>query len=239
MLLRICSPLHPTTNSRRHETNPRSLVMIDFDGPHAMLLLKEMKQGSFKICDLLLPLTITYLCSSQIRFCSPIPCDSVHTIDRAFDLVLKRMPLCSKGVSYVFDFTSETVHEMLSQARLTITTDESICDVLNSLKAPYIFISSPKDDQNILYHKFIERIKYPGLKRVVLNLNVFVQVISSVTFGQSFVSRELRDESPNTSMRGCEGSDLESTTSDCCIRRPDGAARLEISRPILSNRICR
>src|SRR5262245_23120916 len=70
------------------------------DEHYAVIALDERDFGPHRRHELSISLTLAFLLSAHLRFYFPMSDDVSREIDRAFDQVLKDLPMESKGIIY-------------------------------------------------------------------------------------------------------------------------------------------
>src|SRR6266511_693127 len=74
--------------------------MLRSDEPYAVIALDERDFGPHRRHELSISLTLAFLLSARLRFHFPMSDDVSREVDRAFDQVLKGLPMESKGIAY-------------------------------------------------------------------------------------------------------------------------------------------
>ncbi len=94
---------------------------------YALLLLRELLEdagaGPVEKSTLLLPLTLAYLLSGHIPVVLVAQEKVVPHVDRAYDEVLRGLPLQSRGVSYCTECSDAEVAARVAAATLVVTND--------------------------------------------------------------------------------------------------------------------
>ena len=107
---------------------------------YALLVLKDVLGDSLNQQDLLLPLTLAYLVSAQVRFLLPVPTRHVTQLEAAFDGILNGLALDSQGVSYHDVSAPADIESLLDRATVIITTDAQAQQMARARGLPCAFL---------------------------------------------------------------------------------------------------
>src|SRR5262245_11860493 len=79
---------------------PNFEATLPSDEQYAVIALDERDFGPHRRQELSISLTLAFLISAHLRFHFPMSEDVSREVDRAFDQVLKDLPMESKGIAY-------------------------------------------------------------------------------------------------------------------------------------------
>src|SRR5262245_2027436 len=93
---------------------------------YAVIALDERDFGPHNRRELSISLTLAFLLSPHLRFHFPMSDGASREIDRAFDQVLKDLPMESKGIAYRKNLCRDEKICLIEGAKLVITSNLQI-----------------------------------------------------------------------------------------------------------------
>jgi hypothetical protein len=94
--------------------------------------------------------------------------DGSREVDRAFDQVLKDLPMESKGISYRKDLRRDGKICLLDWAKLVITSDPQIQERMDAGSSPNIFLDFKSGRSPFISWRFLENLEDDILKQQII-----------------------------------------------------------------------
>src|SRR5215470_17444746 len=136
--------------------------MLRSDESYAVIALDERDFGPHRRNELSISLTLAFLLSARLRFHFPMSNDVSREVDRAFDQVLKDLPLESKGIAYRKDlrhYGHDGRIGLIEGAKLVITSDPRIQEKMDAASSPNIFLDFKCANSQFVKCRFLEHLK--------------------------------------------------------------------------------
>jgi hypothetical protein len=151
--------------------------MLRSDEPYAVIALDERDFGPHRRHELSISLTLAFLLSARLRFHFPMSNDVSREVDRAFDQVLKGLPMESKGIAYRKDLRYDGKICLLDGAKLVVTSDPQIQKRMDAVSSPNIFLDFKSGRPPFITWRFLENLEDDILKQQVI---VYSKLINTV-----------------------------------------------------------
>src|SRR5215813_324921 len=151
--------------------------MLRSDEPYAVIALDERDFWPHRRHELSISLTLTFLLSARLRFHLLMSDDVSREVDRAFDQVLKDLPLESKGIAYRKNLRWHGKICLLEGAKLVVTSDPQIQKRMDAASCPNIFIDFKSGRSQFIRCRFLENLEDDTLKHQVI---VYTKLINTV-----------------------------------------------------------
>src|SRR5215475_6783915 len=142
--------------------------MLRSDESYAVIALDERDFGPHTRHELSISLTLAFLLSARLRFHFPMSDDVSQEVDRAFDQVLKDLPMESKGIAYRKDLRSYGKICLLEGAKLVITSDPQIQKRMDDGSSPNIFLDFKGGRPPFIRWRFLENLEDDILKQQII-----------------------------------------------------------------------
>jgi hypothetical protein len=142
--------------------------MLRSNEPYAVIALDERDFGPHRRHELSISLTLAFLLSARLRFHFPMSDDVSWEVDRAFDQVLKDLPLESKGIAYRKDVRRYGKICLLEGAKLVVTSDPQIQERVDAGSTPNIFLDFKSGRPPFIKWRFLENLEDDVLKRQII-----------------------------------------------------------------------
>ena len=161
---------------------------------YAVIALDERDFGPHKRHELSVSLTMAFLLSAHLRFYFPMSNDVSREVDRAFDQVLKDMPMESKGIAYRKDLCCDGKICLLESAKLVITSDLQIQKRMDAGSSPNIFLDFKSGRPPFIRWRFLEKLEDDILKQRIIVYSKLINAVSWIfhdggRFETEFVKR--------------------------------------------------
>jgi hypothetical protein len=153
-------------------------LMLRSDEPYAVIALDELDFGPHGSVELSVSLTLAFLLSARLRFHFPMSEDVSREVDRAFDRVLKDMPMESKGIAYRKDLRCDGKIRLLERAKLVITSDLQIQKRMDAGSSPNIFLDFKSGRSPSVRWRFLENLEDLVLKRQIIAYSKLINAVS-------------------------------------------------------------
>jgi hypothetical protein len=150
------------------------------DEQYAVLALDESDFGPHSRHELTISLTLAFLISAHLRFHFPMSDAVSREVDRAFDQVLKDLPMESKGIAYRKDLLCDGKIHLIEQAKLVITSDHQIQKRMDAASSPNIFLDFKSGHSQFIRWRFLENLKDELLKQQVIVYSKLINAVSQV-----------------------------------------------------------
>jgi hypothetical protein len=142
---------------------------------HGVVLLPELLAGQVTKEQIILPLTLAYVFSEHLDFRLPLAPAAMPAVEKAFDEILRSMPLASKGVLYVRTSTAEmqVVSELVRSSDLIIRSDRQFNVEVPANTSEVVVLSAAAAAGNSemqgprLVTRNIERLRHPELRKKI------------------------------------------------------------------------
>jgi len=142
--------------------------MLRSDEPYAVIALDERDFGPRRRHELSISLTLAFLLSARLRFHFPMSDDVSREVDRAFDQVLKGLPMESKGIAYRKDLRCYGKICLLEGAKLVVTSDPQIQKRMDAVSSPNIFLDFKSGRPPFIKWRFLENLEDDILKQQII-----------------------------------------------------------------------
>src|SRR5215510_1226592 len=151
--------------------------MLQSNEPYAVIALDERDFGQQRRHELSISLTLAFLLSARLRFHFLMSEDVSREVDRAFDKVLKDLPLESKGIAYRKDLRGYGKICLLEGAKLVVTSDPQIQKRMDDGSSPNIFLDFKSGRSQFIRWRFLENLEDDILKQQII---VYSKLINTV-----------------------------------------------------------
>src|SRR5215510_13894678 len=151
--------------------------MLRSNEPYAVIALDERDFGPHRRYELSISLTLAFLLSARLRFHFPMSNDVSREVDRAFDQVLKGLPMESKGIAYRKDLRCDGKICLLDGAKLVITSNPQIQKRMDARSSPNIFLDFKNGRSPFISWRFLENLEDDILKQQII---VYSKLINTV-----------------------------------------------------------
>ena len=108
--------------------------------------------------------------------------DVSREVDRAFDQVLKDLPMESKGIAYRKDLRRDGKICLLEGAKLVITSDPQIQKRMDAGSSPNIFLDFKSGRSQFIRCRFLENLEDDILKQQIIVYSKLINVISHISY---------------------------------------------------------
>jgi hypothetical protein len=151
--------------------------MLQRDEPYAVIALDERDFGQHRRNELSISLTLAFLLSARLHFHFLMSDNVSREVDRAFDRVLKDLPLESKGIAYRKDLRCYGRICLLEGAKLVVTSDPQIQKRMDAGSSPNIFLDFKSGRSQFIRCRFLENLEDDILKQQII---VYSKLINTV-----------------------------------------------------------
>src|SRR5215475_14091200 len=152
-------------------------MMLRSDEPYAVIALDERDFGPHRRNELSISLTLAFLLSARLRFHFPMSNDVSREVDRAFDQVLKGLPMESKGIAYTKDLRCFGKICLLEGAKLVVTSDRQIQKRMDAESSPNIFIDFNSGRSQFISWRFLENLEDDVLKQQIIAYSKLINTV--------------------------------------------------------------
>lgn len=142
--------------------------MLRSDEPYAVIALDERDFRPHRRHELSISLTLAFLLSARLRFHFPMSGADSREVDRAFDRVLKDLPLESKGIAYMKDLRCDGKICLIEGAKLVVTSDPQIQKRMDAVSSPNIFLDFKSGRPPFISWRFLENLEDDILKQQII-----------------------------------------------------------------------
>jgi hypothetical protein len=154
--------------------------MLKSDEKYAVIALDERDFGSHTRHELSISLTLAFLLSAHLRFHFPMSEEVSREVDRAFDQVLKDLPIESKGIAYRKDLRCDGKSRLIEGAKLVITSDLQIQKAMDAGSAPNIFLDFKSGRSPFIRWRFLENLEDDNLRQQVIAFSKLINAVSHI-----------------------------------------------------------
>src|SRR5215813_13512811 len=154
--------------------------MLQSDEQYAVIALDESDFGAHTHHELSISLTLAYLLSAHLRFHFPMGNDVSGEVDRAFDQVLKGLPIESKGIAYRKDLRCDGKSCLIEGAKLVITSDLQIQEAMDAGSIPNIFLDFKSRRSPFIRWRFLENLENGILKQQIIAYSKLINAVSHI-----------------------------------------------------------
>jgi hypothetical protein len=154
--------------------------MSGSDEQYAVLALDESDFGPHRRHELAISLTLAFLISAHLRFHFPMSDEVSREVDRAFDQVLKDLPMESKGIAYRKDLLCDGKIHLIEEAKLVITSDLQIQQKMDAVSSPNIFLDFKSGYSQFIRWRFLENLEDDFLKQQIIVYSKLINAASRI-----------------------------------------------------------
>ena len=154
--------------------------MLQSDEQYAVIALDERDFGPHSRHELSISLTLAFLLSARLRFYFPMSNDVSMEVDRAFDQVLKNLPMESKGILYRKDLRCDGKICLIEGAKLVITSDLQIQERMDAGSSPNIFLDFKSGRSPLIRWRFLENLEDVILKQQIIAYSKLINAVSHI-----------------------------------------------------------
>jgi len=151
--------------------------MLQRNDSYAVIALDEGDYGPHRRHELSISLTLAFLLSARLRFHFLMSDDVSREVDRAFDQVLKDLPMESKGIAYRKDLRCYRKIRLIEGAKLVVTSDPQIQKRMDAGSSPNIFLDFKSGRSQLIRWRFLENLEDDILKQQII---VYSKLINTV-----------------------------------------------------------
>ena len=148
---------------------------------YGVIALDERDFGTHSRRELSSSLTLAFLLSAHLRFDFPMSDGVSREIDRAFDQVLKDLPMESKGIAYRKDLHRDEKICLIEGAKLVITSDLLIQKRMDAGSIPNIFLDFKSGRSPFIRWRFLENLEDDILKQRIVVCSKLINLISHIS----------------------------------------------------------
>lgn len=156
-------------------------AILQSDEYYGVIALDERDFGPHSRGELSISLTLAFLLSAHLRFDFPMSDGFSREIDRAFDQVLKDLPMESKGIAYRKDLRRDEKIRLIEGAKLVITSDLLIQKRMDAGSTPNIFLDFKSGRFPIIRWRFLENLEDDILKQRIVVCSKLINVVSHIS----------------------------------------------------------
>jgi hypothetical protein len=168
------------TTSVTLQPAPDFEAILQIDEPYAVIALDERDFGPHRRHELSISLTLAFLLSAHLRFHFPMSDGVSREVDRAFDQVLKDLPMESKGIAYRKDLRCDGKICLLEGAKLVITSDIQIQKRIDAGSSPNIFLDFKSGRSSFIRWRFLENLEDDILKQRIIVYSKLINAVSHI-----------------------------------------------------------
>jgi len=155
-------------------------ALLRSDEHYAVIALDERDFGQHSRRELPISLTLAFLLSAHLRFEFPMSDGFSREIDRAFDRVLKNLPMESKGIAYRKDLRRDEKICLIEGAKLVITSDLQIQKRMDAGSSPNIFLDFNSGHSQFIRLRFLENLEDDSLKQRIVTYSKLINTVSNI-----------------------------------------------------------
>jgi hypothetical protein len=153
--------------------------------PYGVIALDDGDFRPHRRHELSLSLIFTFLLSEHLRFYFPMRDEVSNDVDRAFDQVLRYLPMESKGIDYGKDLREDKHTCLLEGAILVVTSDLQIQQMMNACSSPNIFLDFKKNHPPIIRWRYLENLEDNILKQQIVVYSELINRVSCIFHDRS------------------------------------------------------
>jgi len=153
-------------------------AILQSDEYYGVIALDERDFGPHSRRELSISLTLAFLLSAHLRIDFPMSDGDSREIDRAFDQVLKDLPMESKGIAYRKDLRRDEKICLIEGAKLVITSDLLIQKRMDAGSIPNIFLDFKSGRSSFIRWRFLENLEDDILKQRIVICSKLINVVS-------------------------------------------------------------
>jgi hypothetical protein len=165
---------------RSYSSPPSFEAMLQSDEQYAVIALDERDFGPHSRHELSISLTLAFLLSAHLRFHFPMSEEVSRQVDRAFDQVLKDLPIESKGIAYRKNLRCDGKSRLIEGAKLVITSDLQIQKAMDAGSAPNIFLDFKSGRSPFIRWRFLENLEDDILKQQIIAYSKLINAVSHI-----------------------------------------------------------
>src|SRR5215475_281187 len=155
-------------------------MMLRRNEPYAVIALDEGDFGPNRRHELSISPTLAFLLSARLRFHFLLRDDVSREVDRAFDQVLKDLPLESKGIAYRKDLRGDGKICLIEGAKLVITSDLQIQKKMDAGSNPNIFLDFKSGRSQFIRWRFLENLEDDVLRQQIIAYSKLINAVSHI-----------------------------------------------------------
>jgi hypothetical protein len=156
-------------------------AILQSDEYYGVIALDERDFGPHSRRELSISLTLAFLLSAHLRIDFPMSDGASREIDRAFDQVLKDLPMESKGIAYRKDLRRDEKICLIEGAKLVITSDPHIQKRMDAGSIPNIFLDFKSGRSPFIRWRFLENLEDAILKQRIVVCSKLINVVSHIS----------------------------------------------------------
>ena len=156
-------------------------AILQSDEYYGVIALDERDFGPHSRRELSISLTLAFLLSAHLRIDFPMSDGASREIDRAFDQVLKDLPMESKGIAYRKDLRRDEKICLIEGAKLVITSDLLIQKRMDAGSIPNIFLDFKSGRSPFIRWRFLENLEDDILKQRIVVCSKLINVVSHIS----------------------------------------------------------
>jgi hypothetical protein len=154
--------------------------MVSSNELYAVVVLDENDYRPERLYELCISLSLTFMLSKHIRFSFPMSNQVSRIVDRAFDRVLKGLPMASKGITYEKDLSGYEMDRLLEMAHFVVTSDKCVHQKMNARSGPNLLIVFQRDRSPLIRPRFLENLGDDDLNWQIINCVQLVNVVTRI-----------------------------------------------------------
>ena len=155
-------------------------ALLRSDEHYAVIALDERDFSPHGRRELSISLTLAFLISAHLRFDFPMSDEASREIDRAFDQVLKDLPMESKGIAYRKSLRRDEMICLIEGAKLVITSDLQIQKRMDAGSIPNIFLDFKSGRSQFIRWRFLENLEDDVLKQRIVAYSKLINTVSHI-----------------------------------------------------------
>jgi|SRR5215470_5100349 len=132
--------------------------MSGIDKQYGIILIDESRDGLARKESLYLVLRLAYALSAFIHFVFPMNARTVQKVDSAFDKVLSKAPINSKGIEYTKDISECEVVSLLGNTTFLLTNSLQMCRTALETGLPHAFVSQDHQQPQYIEFNYLDKV---------------------------------------------------------------------------------